>query len=324
MRRAARRLVLAAAAAALLPRCGAGPPLPPPPAAEPGDRERLADATARAKERENAGDLRDAEAAWEEVLSLRPGHASALYATARLRRARGDLAGALARLEDLRAAEPNAGRGHLLAAEVLSDPASGTARDLAAAEARARAALSLNPEESGPQLVLGRVLLLRGRSGEAAERLENAARMNPRDPESRSLLGVLLLREGRSAEARRRFREALGAGRAAGVAATSGGVAGEGDTAASLDPGRPPTPGELRAAAGLAALGEVPAGGADGGPAPAPLRAAAEAALAARGTGEALLPGGAEAGPSTAAVEVPGGGIRIAREAGNGRVTLLR
>ena len=81
--------------------------------------------------------------------------------------------------------------------------------------------------------------------------------MIPRDAESRSLRGVLALRGGRPEEARRWFHEALRVGRPAGAAATHGGVPGEGDTAVSLATDRPPTKGELRAAAGLSALAEA-------------------------------------------------------------------
>ncbi len=238
----------------------AAPPAPPDPTAA-----RVADLVHRAKEREQAGDGAGAEAAWEEVLALRPGHGSAFYASARLRKARGEFLGALERLAALRAVEPNAGRGWLLEADLRCDPAAGGLRDLGRAEEAAREALARNPEESGPSLALGRILWLRGKDAEAAERLEIAARMNPRDAESRSLRGVLALREGRAGEARRWFLDALRAGRPAGA-----GVPGEGDTLLSLAPDRPPTRGELRAAAGLAALGEAvegyrpPPGGAEG------------------------------------------------------------
>lgn len=166
-----------------------GGPAPAVPA-DPG-RARLADAVAAAKAREGAGDGAAAEAAWEEVLRMRPDHASALYASARLRWARGDAAGALDRLALLRAAEPGGGRGFLLAAEIHSDPRSGPLRDPARAVALAARAVELNPEESGTHLGLGRALLAAGRLPEAGERLPVAARMNPRDAESRSLLGVL-------------------------------------------------------------------------------------------------------------------------------------
>ena len=284
---------------------------------------RVADAIARAKALENAGDRPGAEAAWEEVLALRPGHASALYATARLRRRRGDLRGALERIGTLRAAEPNAGRGCLLAAEILADPASGPLRDLGRAAEAARAALGLNPEESGPHLCLGRVLLLRGEIAGAEERLAVAARMNPRDAESRSLLGVLCLGAGREGEARAWFHAALRGARPAGAAATHGGVPGEGDTAVSLDPSRPPSPGELRAVAGLGALGEGVGGTAEAGPATDALRVASEASLAARGTGEALLDLDGDGSPEGAAVRAPGGALFLAMARG-GSTTLHR
>jgi tetratricopeptide (TPR) repeat protein len=198
----ARRALLLAAAAGGAAACGgtpaAGPaaPLDPVPA-------RVADLVAAARAREEAGDRAGAAADWEAILALRPRHGSALYASARLRAVAGDRAGALERLALLQEEEPNAGRGLLLAAAILSDPEAGPLRDLARAEAFARAALDRNPEESGPHLRLGIVLLLAGKAGPAAERLEVAAAMNPRDAESRSLRGVLALRAGDREGARR-------------------------------------------------------------------------------------------------------------------------
>lgn len=294
-------------AAALFAGCGgAGSPEP---AATPRDPDaaRLADLLRAAREREGGGNAAASEAAWEEVLALRPRNPGALYATARLRRDRGDLAGALVRLETLRTEEPVAGRGFLLAAEILADSSSGALRDTVRAEAFAREAIARNPEESGSHLGLGRVLLLAGRAEEAAERLAVAARMNPRDAESRSLLGAIRLRAGRQEEARIRFREALLCGRGPGVGSARADIPGEGDTGASLEPGRRPGGGELRAAAGLAALGEPVGGAREGGAWPGNLREAARAALAARGTGEALLDRDADGRPAAAAVEGPQG-----------------
>ena len=306
--------VLAAAAALLLAACA-----PVSPAAAPvaeGDEARVANAIAEAKSAEARGDLRGAEEAWERILAARPGHASALYSTARLRRSRGDPGGALERCRDLARVEPLAGRGRLLAAEILSDPASGPLRDLEAGEREAEAARERNPEESGPYLALGRVHLLQGRSGPAERRLATAAVMNPRDAESRSLLGVLRLRAGRTGEAREAFLGAL----AAGAPAPPGGVAGEGDTRASLAADRPPSAGELRASAGLAVLGTIVGGARDGGPCPEALRAGAERALSSRGTGEALLDRDGDGRADAAAVERPGGGAACAAAEGNAAV----
>ena len=290
----------------LLSACGDPPPVPGPAADFAHDgRAAMADAVGRAKKAETAGDGAGAEEAWEAALARDPDHASALYATARLRRDRGDAAGALERLRSLLRLDPHAGRAHLLAAEVLSDPGSGAVRDLAAAEIEARRALDLNPEESGPYLALGRVLWLAGKNGPAAETLASAARMNPRDTESRSLLGVLHLRSGERDRAGMRFREALRAGRPAGAEAGAD-VPGEGDTTDSLDPDRPPTEGELRASAGLALLGHPPAGAREGDPLPGDLRRRLLALLRERGTGEAVLDGDGDGSPDLAAVAAGG------------------
>jgi tetratricopeptide (TPR) repeat protein len=276
----------------------------------------VADAIARARSLEHAGSRDAAEAEWEGVLALRPVHASALYATARLRWRRGDHAGALERLGKLRTVEPNAGRGWLLAAEILADPSAGPVRDLGGSEASARAALERNPEESGPHLLLGRVILLAGRPDEAAERLAVAARMNPRDAESRSLLGTVRLRQGRPDEARRLFRDAIRCGGGQGVGVVPAGVPGEGDTGAALAAGRIPSAGELRAAAGLAALEAGPDAADPARPAPEYLRAAALEALRARGTGEAVLLRGADGPAYAAVVEGTGGPVIAVLEAG--------
>lgn len=320
-----RRLPAAAALllGTLLAGCGAAEPAPAPAAPPPDpDRARTIDLLRGAKHLESEGDGAGAEAAWEEVLRLRPGNTLALYSTARLRRGRGDLAGALERLRELRDAEPQASRGFLLAAEILSEPSAGPLRDSAAAEALARGALERNPEESGPFLVLGRVLMLAGRAPEAGEVLEVAARMNPRDAESRSLRGVLHLREGLREEAVRWFREALSCAREAGVGALHGGVAGEGDTLLSLSPGGRPSAGELRAAAGLGAAGARAGTGVAEGVWEEGVRAEAERALAARGTGEAVLDRDGDGAPDAAFVEGEAGpagaihgasGVRILR-----------
>ncbi len=288
-----------------------------------GSKHLLSDAITRARSLDGAGDRAGAAAAWEEVLALRPGHATALYASAVLRWRDGDGAGALARLAALREAEPGGGRGYLLAAAILGDPAAGSLRDPEGAVAMAAAALERNPEESGTHLALGRALLLAGRTGEAAARLAVAAGMNPRDPDARSLLGVLAFREGRREEAAARFREALRAAAGAGVGALHGGVPGEGDTEAALDPSRAPSPGELRAAAGLHALGAVVKGAPEGEPMTEGVRERVLEALRARGSGETLLDLDGDGAAEGAAVQA-GTGFGAAFRSPGGPVALRR
>jgi len=187
----------------------------------------------------------------------------------------------------------------------------------------AAAAVERNPEESGTHLGLGRALLLAGRPAEAAERLALAARMNPRDPESRSLLGVLELGAGRGEAAAGLFREAIVAARGRGAGVLQGGVPGEGDTAAGLDPDRAPTGGELRAAAGLFRLGEAVGGSRVGGAPEGSLRERLRAVLEARGTGEALLDLDGDGEADGAAVEA-GGTLAVALLLEGGGVELLR
>jgi tetratricopeptide (TPR) repeat protein len=254
---------------------------------------------------------------------MRPDHATALYASARLRWGRGDAAGALDRLALLRAAEPGGGRGLLLAAEIHADPRSGPLRDPARAADLAARAVDLNPEESGTHLGLGRALLAAGRLSEAGERLAVAARMNPRDAESRSLLGVLDLRAGDRERAGARFREALRCASGKGVGGAACGPPGEGDTLADLDPGRAPGPGELRALAALHLLGAPLRGAKEGDPPPGARERCGEA-LRSRGTGEALIDldgdgkvDAAALGPEggfAAAILAPGGGVLLLRQ----------
>ncbi len=327
------RLPPAALVTALLaggvPACGdpaAGGPResPPTPVAADPSRAILADALRAARTAEGAGDAGAAEAAWKTVLALDAANPGALYASARLLARRGDAAGALRRIESLRLVEPNAGRGLLLRAEILTDPASGAPRDPVLAVDAAAEALALNPEESGPHLVLGRALLRAGRATEGARRLATAARMNPRDAESRSLLGVVRLRDGDGRGARTAFHDALAAAAPAGAAAGTeapGGVPGEGDTRESLAGDRAPTAGELRAVAGLALLG-VPVDGTEVArdPPAAGVHDALRAALDRGGTGEAIADLDGDGAADAAAVEA-GGRLALAiRAAGRVRV----
>ncbi|MHC4923370.1 MAG: tetratricopeptide repeat protein [Planctomycetota bacterium] len=267
------------------------------------DRAQVADAVRAAKRADASGDPAVAEEAWNRVLALRPDHAAGLYAAASCAWSRGNAAVALSHLEHLRTVDPHAGRAFLLSARIRSDPAAGPLRDLDRARTLAEAGLRLNPEDSGPYAVLAEVLWLRGDVG-AGERLSDAARMNPRDLRSRVWLGILHLRNGREKDARGLLAVVRDAGGTLEVGTGDTGIAGEGDSAATARPDPGPA---LLARAALALLGEAAAGE----DVPAPVRSALQAALDARGTGEATLPAKGER-PAAAVVTVEGRGMAFA------------
>jgi len=81
--------------------------------------------------------------------------------------------------------------------------------DLDAAEAAYRRALEISPDLPRAQLGLGRLLLVRGRVGDAVAPLERAAALRPELPEAQALLGRAYLTEGRADDALASYRRAL-------------------------------------------------------------------------------------------------------------------
>jgi len=81
--------------------------------------------------------------------------------------------------------------------------------DLDAARTLARAALAGHPAEPAPQVFLGRLALIEGRSLDAQEHLRDGLRMEPDHAQARRLLGAALAAAGRMEEAARAWEDWL-------------------------------------------------------------------------------------------------------------------
>ncbi|HEX5138809.1 MAG TPA: FG-GAP-like repeat-containing protein, partial [Planctomycetota bacterium] len=121
----------------------------------------------RARDHLEAGRKEEAARELREVLALDPLHPAALYTLAQLV----DPHEALALCMRLLEAEPTAPRGHLLRAQILSDPEAPDLLDLPLALAEVGKARAMNREETGGCFEEGRVLFLMGDVGKAAETL---------------------------------------------------------------------------------------------------------------------------------------------------------
>jgi Tfp pilus assembly protein PilF len=127
-------------------------------------------AFAQAWQQHQAGNLRQAEQLYQQILRQAPGHADAHH-----------MLGVLAY---------QAGR-------------------LGEAEARYRECLRLRPDHADAQNNLGLLLVNQGKPGEAAAHLQQALRLRPDFPEAHNNLGIALLNQGKPAEAVGFFRQAL-------------------------------------------------------------------------------------------------------------------
>jgi tetratricopeptide (TPR) repeat protein len=165
-----------------------------------------------------SGRTEEARRELREALALDPTHPAALYTLAQLAPPHEALA-LCARLLDV---EPKAPRGHLLRAQILSDPRALDLVDLDVALAEIRKARTLNRDETGGSFEEGRVLFLKGEFGKAGETLAEV-RQNPR---AASLAALAFFRLGRDEEALRLL----------GCVPTKGpdGILDEGDTAKRL------------------------------------------------------------------------------------------
>jgi len=207
-----------------------------------------------------------------EIIRLDPRHKGALYLLAHLAEADEalNLCDRLVRLE------PMVPRGHLMRAQILSDPLAPDLMDLDAALASIAQARRLNREETGGALEEGRILILQARLEAAAELLEKSS-ANPR---AAALAALCRFRLGDSARALEllEVRET----------AAPKGVAEEGDTAARRAGARdelaqlltpaPPTTGS-GAMWTVTPLAEKPAPSPDAGPRPGLLASAKRFAL---------------------------------------------
>jgi hypothetical protein len=172
----------------------------------------------RARDLLGEGRTGDACRELRDVLALDPAHPAALYTLAQLVEPRE----ALALCSRLLEVEPVSQRGHLLRAQILSDPRVPELLDLPTALAEVGKARAYNRDETGGSYEEGRIHLLLGDFGKAAETLAEV-RQNPR---AASLAAVALFRLGRDEEALR----LLGCGPKRGP----DGVLDEGDTTKRL------------------------------------------------------------------------------------------
>ncbi len=121
---------------------------------------------------------------------------------------------------------PASGRGHLALGALLASPDPSEPMNLAVAEKQFRRAHEINGEETGPMMLLGEVLMLEGKLGEARRWFESALRTNPRSVEAPFLVGYLTWESGDPGGA---LRFAQRAREAAKVQAPVKGVLSEGD-----------------------------------------------------------------------------------------------
>jgi tetratricopeptide (TPR) repeat protein len=182
------------------------------------DARVLGPAMDRARDLLAAGRTEEARRELRAVVALDPTHPAALYTLAQIVEPREALALCLRLLE----VEPMAARGHLLRAQMLSDPHEPDLLDLPAALAEIEKARALNGDETGGGFEEGRILFLMGATEKAAEILARV-RQNPR---AASLAALCLFRLGRDEEALALL----------GCPATRGpdGILDEGDTARRL------------------------------------------------------------------------------------------
>jgi tetratricopeptide (TPR) repeat protein len=147
---------------------------------------------------------RDAHAAialFREALGLDPDHEDSLYYLANCQADLGDVASALATLDELKRKNPMSHRAFLRWGTLRAVSAGG-AEDLDSAARSLERAVEINPEETGALQALGEVELLRGNTAEARRRFEWIARTNAQPAQALFFLGYLAWRDGDAAAAR--------------------------------------------------------------------------------------------------------------------------
>jgi tetratricopeptide (TPR) repeat protein len=183
------------------------------------------------------GDLPRAGELFEKALAFNPRHEDSRYYLAHCLAAQGDLAGAVAQLEELVRINPQSHRGHLQLGKLRALAATSRA-DLEAAEEALQRAAALNPEETGALQVLGEIALLRSDLDAAASRLEAVSRTNPRAVGALFLRGYIAWKRGEQEEARRLLK---GAQKARGPDWKPQGAVAEGDVARRMHQDETPT-----------------------------------------------------------------------------------
>lgn len=165
----------------------------------------------RARQARQDGALEAAVEAYRSALAVQPAHDDALYWLGNTLLELGrpsEAAEAWRRLVDQ---NPMSARGHQQLGAVHSMRDAGTEFDLERSELAFRRAAEINPEESGPLMRLGEVLLARGRHDEARDVLGHASRLNPQLVSPHYLLAHLAWTRGQAGEAVEHLDAALAA-----------------------------------------------------------------------------------------------------------------
>lgn len=154
--------------------------------------------------------LLEAEGGYREALSLQPDHEDALWQLANVLVMEGRRAEAIDLLRRHITTHARSTRGFARLGDLLSDPAAGEEFDAAEAEAMYRHALSLNPEESGGYVNLGRLLYRKGDLAGAEAQFRSALKINFKSLVAARYLALIALRKGAPAEAAAQLAVTLG------------------------------------------------------------------------------------------------------------------
>jgi tetratricopeptide (TPR) repeat protein len=146
--------------------------------------------------------LGEAEAGYREALAIDPDHENALWGLANTLVAVGRRDDAVALLRRHIESHPMSTRGYARLGDLLSEPGpSGRPIDPAEAERLYRKAVSLNPEESGGYVNLGRLLYRKGDLDEAEAQFRSALKINFKSLVAARHLALIACRRGDPATA---------------------------------------------------------------------------------------------------------------------------
>ena len=162
-----------------------------------------------ASQKRAMGDLDSAAALYQQALALKADHEDSLYYQGNCYFERGRYQEAIADYERLIAANPlGSSRGYMQLGLVYSCLDAGAPLNLNKAVAYFQRTVQVDPD-SGGQLALGEVAMLRGEWSKAWDALTDANADNPMSMAAPYLLGYLCFREGKSQEAWKWFRLAV-------------------------------------------------------------------------------------------------------------------
>lgn len=145
---------------------------------------------------------------FRQALAIRPNHEDAHYYLADCLAETGDIAGAIAQLDDLIRINPQSHRAYERKGELLAASAK-TRRDLVAARQMLNAAIRLNPEETGTLVLLGEVALAQGELGDADRDFEHVLQANPHAANAWYFEGYIAWKKGDSERASALLNRAL-------------------------------------------------------------------------------------------------------------------